>query len=581
MTAGRFRRIPDSVLVGTAGASLIAVIGLILTRQPIYLVILFAVLPWIPPLFVESLQKVRHYGWLAIFGVLLLIVSVRVGEHIAQFTAARVLDGIITCPPPVDTEENAARAIEAGMRDPNSAATGLSASIIVAPSANGSPYLAADGSQVSGAPACGVFGQLNMEVVSFVFILFCWISTGILLARFPRSAALWIAFAVLAVQTLDTFYVSYTFLFDREVVFSGTRQLWATIADGQQVAAVPVGLETTLVRFYDVAGKYGLFSQNGMLGAYVPGLNPMLPTRPVLSFIYSLVTFTALGIGFLLALREGYDKYLELALPGLRGRELMTVSRKLDVERYRAGTIILKQGGEADGFYVISKGIVEVYKENEKGEMSDLLANLRAGQYFGEVGLRKGMKRTASVRAVTDVELLKLDGQEFADLVQDSGLSREQIDAEISRRLTNLYERYIAQALPTLSPEELHRVINQVESEIFDEGETIVKQGDAADTFYIISQGEVDIIDENAAGKVVAHLRAGQYFGEIGLRRGGKRTATVRATTAVEVLKLDQCEFDDLVSQSSLNRDEIDRRIQQRVEQLVSAADKSAEPPET
>ncbi len=570
----RIRQIPDSVLVGTAGASLIAVIGLILARQPLYLVVALAALPWIPLLLVKSLQKVRRYGWLAIFGVLLLIVSVRAGEHIAQFSAARALDGIITCPPPVDSEENAARAIAAGLRDPSSAATGLTASLVVAPDANGSPYIAANGSQVSGAPPCGVFGQLSMEVVSFLFILFCWLCTGILLARFPRSLVLWIAFAVLALQTLETFYISYTYLFDRDAVFAGTQQLWATIIDGQRVTAIPVGLEPVLARFYDVAGKYGLLAQNGMLAAYAPSLNPMLPTRPILSFLYSIVTFTALGIAFLLALREGYDKYLELALPGLRGRDLMRVSRKLDVERYRAGTIIVKQGGEADGFYVISKGIVEVYKEDEKGEISDLLANLRAGQYFGEVGLRKGMKRMASVRAVTDVELLKLDAHEFGDLVQDSGLSREQIDAEISRRLTMTYERYIAQALPTLSPEELHRVVDQVESEVFDAGDTIVKQGDDADMFYIIAQGEVDVIDENNGGKVIDHLRAGQYFGEIGLRRGGKRTATVRASTAVEVLKLDQCEFDDLVSQSSLSRDEIDRRIQQRVEQLVSAADK-------
>ena len=79
----------------------------------------------------------------------------------------------------------------------------------------------------------------------------------------------------------------------------------------------------------------------------------------------------------------------------------------------------------------------------------------------------------------------------------------------------------------------------------FARGETIIRQGDAADCFYLIESGEVEIIKEEP-GNAPERLRvcvAGDTFGEVGILKNAPRTATVRSLTAVDVLKFSRQNF--------------------------------------
>ena len=58
-------------------------------------------------------------------------------------------------------------------------------------------------------------------------------------------------------------------------------------------------------------------------------------------------------------------------------------------------------------------------------------------------------------------------------------------------------------------------------------GETVFRQGDAGDRYFVIESGEVEVIGD---GQVITRLGAGQGFGEIALLRHVRRTATVRTT---------------------------------------------------
>jgi MFS family permease len=71
-------------------------------------------------------------------------------------------------------------------------------------------------------------------------------------------------------------------------------------------------------------------------------------------------------------------------------------------------------------------------------------------------------------------------------------------------------------------------------------GEDVVRQGEAADRFYVVDSGTLAV---HADGRPVARLGAGDCFGEIALLRDGVRTATVTATDAVSLYALEREDF--------------------------------------
>ena len=81
-------------------------------------------------------------------------------------------------------------------------------------------------------------------------------------------------------------------------------------------------------------------------------------------------------------------------------------------------------------------------------------------------------------------------------------------------------------------------------------GEVIVAQGDTADALFVIESGTARVVKAGEHGEEVPLnvLRAGDSFGERALLdEGGRRTATVRASGAVQALRLDRTVFGALV----------------------------------
>jgi ABC-type lipoprotein export system ATPase subunit len=117
-----------------------------------------------------------------------------------------------------------------------------------------------------------------------------------------------------------------------------------------------------------------------------------------------------------------------------------------------------------------------------------------------------------------------------------------------------IVNEHVAKALSALTVDQLALITRQLEPRTYAPGAPIVVQGEPADQFYIITKGQVDVLLQYPDGQqaAVTSMGAGQYFGEIGLLRGGARTATVRAAgeSSVEVVALDRSEFEHLLADS-------------------------------
>jgi NTE family protein len=77
-------------------------------------------------------------------------------------------------------------------------------------------------------------------------------------------------------------------------------------------------------------------------------------------------------------------------------------------------------------------------------------------------------------------------------------------------------------------------------------GDTICRQGEEGNTFYVVLDGELDVLAGDHDQHLVAVLKRGDFFGEMALLQGGKRTATVAASRRARLMSLDRVAFNTL-----------------------------------
>ena len=118
-----------------------------------------------------------------------------------------------------------------------------------------------------------------------------------------------------------------------------------------------------------------------------------------------------------------------------------------------------------------------------------------------------------------------------------------EMDAESKDRLDLLRRIEVVQCL---KEEETRQLAAHMRKVSFAPGEVILRQGEAGDSAYIVKSGRVRILLSNDSGlsEQVACLAAGDFFGEMSLLTGERRTATAVALDQVDCYRLDKPELD-------------------------------------
>lgn len=200
-----------------------------------------------------------------------------------------------------------------------------------------------------------------------------------------------------------------------------------------------------------------------------------------------------------------------------------------------SGEPIIQQGDEGDNFYVIDQGEVEVFVNAE------LVTTIGDGGSFGELALIYGTPRAATVRAKTDVKLWGIDRDSYRRILMGSTI-----------RKRKMYEEFLSRVsiLESLDKWERLTVADALEPCSFDDAETIVKQGEAGDDFYIIVEGCAVVLQQRVEGEEpaeVGRLGPSDYFGEIALLLDRPRAATVVTRGHLKCVKLDRQRFERLL----------------------------------
>jgi len=339
----------------------------------LWAIALATILPWVPLFTMKILWTSKHYGFMAIYLVIMILQAGHVGEHVVQ-----MLQFIF-------------------IYDPKYSCYGF------------------NWYGVCGL-AHGVFGELDRELVHFVWDGLILVACVVVRIHFRNVKNIWLTLAVVAaaVHQLEHCYLFGNYVFNNYFYNHGGYFLGVHILNGY-------------------AAQNGVMGHNGLLGS-LTGLNgpinAILPARIPLHFIYNVLVLIPMILAFRKQVRVIYDEWLAKALPQLSEEQLIAATAQSENVKFDAGQIIFRQGDPSDKFYIITKGQVDVLRMDKRSGQETQVARLAEGQYFGEIGLLGRTERTATVKAVTEVECLAL--------MASSAEAYKDVDLVLRRRMVQL-----------------------------------------------------------------------------------------------------------------------------------------------
>ncbi|HEX4211503.1 MAG TPA: cyclic nucleotide-binding domain-containing protein [Candidatus Binataceae bacterium] len=239
----------------------------------------------------------------------------------------------------------------------------------------------------------------------------------------------------------------------------------------------------------------------------------------------------------------------------------------LCVRSFDDGAIICRKGEyELDLCFILSGG-VNLVDEVEGLGRTTLIA-LDQGNFYGELGAIGGLPRSVDVVARGRAEIfyvpryalkyieINADARTLiADRYRDLAVKATAIDIELFRGIPTAFVNQLAPKCEVLRYEL--------------RGIPLVTQGEAGDALYLVRDGFVQIIRENDDGshRVLAYLRAGEYFGEMALFETGVRWATVLTAGKCELIKIKREDFYELCREYPQILEQVRKVIEQRHEQ--------------
>ena len=97
--------------------------------------------------------------------------------------------------------------------------------------------------------------------------------------------------------------------------------------------------------------------------------------------------------------------------------EKQVIVERLHRQVYLKGEVVVREGENGGSFFIVIKGNLEVLKQKKDGSPT-VIGALSAGQFFGELALLTGEPRSATIKAVTDSELLRLEKSDFKEILE-------------------------------------------------------------------------------------------------------------------------------------------------------------------
>ncbi|CAL8276229.1 unnamed protein product [Merluccius merluccius] len=215
--------------------------------------------------------------------------------------------------------------------------------------------------------------------------------------------------------------------------------------------------------------------------------------------------------------------------------QILTIMDCMHPTSVSQGCCVIQEGDDGSTVYVLEEGMVDVTKEGKK------LCTINAGKVFGELAILYNCTRTATVTALTDIKLWAIDRQVFQTIMMRTGLIKHSQYMEFLRSVPSLQTQPV---------DVLSKLADVLEETHYSDGDYIIRQGATGDTFFIISEGQVKVSQQNSVNEEPVYLNTlskGEWFGEQALKGEDVRMASVTAVDDVTCLVIDRESFKQLI----------------------------------
>jgi CRP-like cAMP-binding protein len=205
---------------------------------------------------------------------------------------------------------------------------------------------------------------------------------------------------------------------------------WALIPLSLLIASP---ITATILHFTDLTTTL-LVIGFGFSAAAVLGLGPVLRAD-------------SRAVAAVRALRPRVDLLESLDLfAGASRAALETLARGAKEIEMVPDMVVVREGDEADALWVLTSGSVDVSARGEAARPRRL-RTMSAPSYFGEIGILRGIPRTATVRTDAPCTLLRIEAADFLAAAQSAGVSRNALD-QSTARLARSHPRLSATSAP-------------------------------------------------------------------------------------------------------------------------------------
>ena len=191
-------------------------------------------------------------------------------------------------------------------------------------------------------------------------------------------------------------------------------------------------------------------------------------------------------------------------LPLIKG-PLVDYSYVVDEEGFYDGDEIVQEGNHGDWIWVILEGTAEVTKEVD-GDSIEIL-RIGDGAFLGSVAalISGGRVRSATIKAVGNVQLGMLDSQLLANELANVSAEFKSLLTSIDARLKQLIEMAVA-----------YKKNNNHFNDLIKSKKQLIRQGQKEERLFTIKDGEAIIARQSDNSYVpLVRLKKGDYFGKI------------------------------------------------------------------